>query len=325
MKIQSVLLLFWLVAVAGVTPARADELATIEYNDPLTHDHKTSLKLTQDDVLWAARMIDTEGGGGDDEHAAAAIWTVVQRSWCHTANRHSTFTASLREFSQPINPIWNCAESGTACRNFCDESDGKGGCKTRHNYCDATADNYLDPASVSKGHYCAAHRLRERRTITSTPLEKLSPVAQRVAKLFAEGKLPNPIPGATDWQADCGNDRSPRTSLKAWSYSDNSGFTEGCGGTNTFYFEKCDAHPERFSNFWSGEEVRLKAPDGKLSAYGRSELAMAAVVRTLVASVKKAEANAEKIAERYSAKSVKLVHELTNGSDEGLAGKTSAY
>ena len=75
--------------VGGAVPSFADDFAMpaktefgkIECRDSITEAVKRTIPISASDVLWAARMIDDEGGGNDPEHAAMIIWALVQRGF----------------------------------------------------------------------------------------------------------------------------------------------------------------------------------------------------------------------------------------------------
>ncbi len=65
--------------------------------------------FTDEDLLWACRMLWGEAGNlsWQTYEGEAILWTTLQRF----VKRHflvgeSTYTESMRRFSQPINPIW---------------------------------------------------------------------------------------------------------------------------------------------------------------------------------------------------------------------------
>lgn len=61
-----------------------------------------SYTLTDEDLLWAARMIEGEGG-----NRPGVLWTMAQRlALLHRAAPHLTYTGLIRAYSQPINPRW---------------------------------------------------------------------------------------------------------------------------------------------------------------------------------------------------------------------------
>lgn len=124
--------------------------------------------ITSDDVLWTARMLTREGG-----NHAATLWTMTQRAVqvdiAKPGSRYPSFTSYVRAYSQPINPKW--AEGG----QFCPTPD----------------DNWCSPA-----------RLAVRASVSSRPWSEISPEIRALVTQWAEGKLPNPVPGAVHFRAD---------------------------------------------------------------------------------------------------------------------------
>ena len=97
-------------------------MGTARYMGP-----RGSFSLDDEDMLWAARMIVGEGGEGAKLPVIQSyLWAMANR-WHLFGGSWPTFTALVRAFSQPINPIW--ARDGSMCRaggkyhgtKFCDE------------------------------------------------------------------------------------------------------------------------------------------------------------------------------------------------------------
>ncbi len=155
------------------------------------------LRLTAEDKLWTARMIDAEGGGTEAE-AILMLWTMIQRKYWgvgpYTVNRPEprafggdSWTAFIRKFSQPLNPAWY--RDGVYCR--------PGG-----------RDAGTPP--------CEERRLVKREAWRHRSYRSLDPVARRVTEMFMAGQLPRPdaVIGVLDWRAD--DDRrvsAPRAKL----------------------------------------------------------------------------------------------------------------
>jgi hypothetical protein len=122
--------------------------------------------LTDEDVLWAAKMAAYEGD------PAEVLWAMTQR-FVHTrAQNWPSFTAFIREFSQPINEDWY-----------------EGG-------------RYCPPGSTSAR--CTPELLAKRehirrQTWDDVAAEKPSAVATTLQ--WAQGKLRNPVPGVVNFAA----------------------------------------------------------------------------------------------------------------------------
>lgn len=130
-----------------------------------------SYQLTQEDVLWAARMAAFEGG-----EPADVLWTVTQRlAMFHARKKPLSFAALAQDFSQPINPRW--AEGGEFC--------GSGG-------------------KYAGTDYCTQLKLRRRERARSISLLEIATEFPEVAKTvdaWAHAALPNPVEGATNFSA----------------------------------------------------------------------------------------------------------------------------
>jgi hypothetical protein len=128
-------------------------------------------RLTRDDVLWMARMAVYEGGNADD-----SLWTVTQRFVWFAEARGTSFeslAALAQAFSQPINPKWR------ASGEFC-----------------APGGKYVGTD------YCSDSRLARREAHATATLQGMTaedPEAVNLALLWAEGRLPNPVPGGTNF------------------------------------------------------------------------------------------------------------------------------
>lgn len=118
--------------------------------------------MTRDDLLWAARMI--EGEGGDD---AATLYAMAQRFlFVLRPAGHRTFTSAIRAYSQPINPRW--LADGDKC------------------------------AGRSTGYCDVAHTSR-RAALQRAAWGELPPDKTATVLAWSRGELPNPVPGAVDF------------------------------------------------------------------------------------------------------------------------------
>ena len=68
-----------------------------------------SYTLTPEDLLWAAKMI--EGEGGDP---AAVLWTMASRFALFHGDRFPTFASLIRRYSSPINPRFSPCSAADA-------------------------------------------------------------------------------------------------------------------------------------------------------------------------------------------------------------------
>lgn len=129
-----------------------------------------SYTLTDDDLLWLARAVKSEAGT-HAEGGAAVCWALAQNYMMLGANppRLATFTALIRAYCQPLNPIWMSLD-GAGCRH----SPGK----------------------------CTPADLQRRQAHASRPWTSIEASIRDTVTRFAAGTLPNPIPNLTDWHAD---------------------------------------------------------------------------------------------------------------------------
>lgn len=134
-----------------------------------------SYRLTDDDVLWAGRMVDGEG----DSDAALVLWSMTQRFGGLV--RRGSFARFIRAYSQPINPIW--LRNGVCC------APGATGC----------------PARPSRSFYgedpCSESRLVRRERMASLPWPQLPAGVRRDVLRWANAKMSNPVPRAVDFAA----------------------------------------------------------------------------------------------------------------------------
>jgi len=70
---------------------------------------RRSLVIRDNDLIWIARMVVGEGGYQVEEDAASALmWAMAHRYLLHPKQSNwPNFTALLKAFAQPINPIWD--------------------------------------------------------------------------------------------------------------------------------------------------------------------------------------------------------------------------
>lgn len=120
-------------------------------------------QITPDDVLWLARAVHKEGGSN-----AATVWTYFQRQ---AANRRSSSLASLvLAHSQPVNPAWRA--DGEKCR----------------------------PGGPYHGtERCTPSQLASRAANAVRPWGEIPASVRDVVVAGVTGRLPNPVPGATDF------------------------------------------------------------------------------------------------------------------------------
>lgn len=134
-------------------------------------------QITPEDVLWAGRMLQGEGGGPEDP--AAVLWTMTQlfapaaqEEKYGNPRRFPTFTGLIQAYSQPINPRWR--RDGQFC---------------------APGGQYFGQEP------CSDTRLARRARIASMPWEDIEPELREVVKRWSEGKLANPVPRAVEFAA----------------------------------------------------------------------------------------------------------------------------
>ena len=130
--------------------------------------------FSDDDVLWAMRMVVGEGAGDWKE----VLWCMAQRfaflsRYRRYRERYPTFTSLILAYSQPINPRWR--RYGQFCRRH-----GKG---------------------FGKG-ACAECRLKRRDFFARAKPDELRRRGRSAARAvdgvvrWARGEVPNPVPGA---------------------------------------------------------------------------------------------------------------------------------
>jgi hypothetical protein len=127
--------------------------------------------LTDDDLLWLARAV--KGEAGTSARGGAAVAWAMAQNYMTTGPGSGprfaalpTFTALLRGYCQPINPIWADVNAAGCRRN---------------------------PAA------CTPNLIARRRAIATMPWSAIPQSIRDLVTSFATGTLPNPIPGLTDW------------------------------------------------------------------------------------------------------------------------------
>jgi len=127
-------------------------------------------QITNDDMLWLARATWGEAAtsmrGGQ-----AVIWAMAQYHALVIGGgsrrpAFSTFTALLRAYCQPINPAW-ADPNGAMCQR--------------------------QPG------VCSARHIARRQQITNAAWSSIPASVRQLVLEFMRGQLPNPVPGAVDW------------------------------------------------------------------------------------------------------------------------------
>jgi hypothetical protein len=133
-----------------------------------------SYDITDDDMLWLARMAHWEGG----DSPADTIWTMAQAYTQPVKRRaYATFGLFLQGYSQPINPKWT--RVGEFCR--------PGG-----RYHDRVGPPPLPDE-------CAEVRLARRDRARTMPWSDIDADVRAAVEAFAAGRLPNPVPRAVEF------------------------------------------------------------------------------------------------------------------------------
>ena len=167
--LKSDLLFFGLLTVGGITTAvgvyllikRYFPLGKVSFNG----QERT---LTEEDKLWAARMVVGETGGDDPQSNAAVLWSVLTRWLTKPSLQGMSWAQVMRAFSQPINPQW----------------------------ADASA-----PGCTRQPSACTETNLARRRQITSMPWSSIPQSVRDQVEAFARGRVANPIPGLNNFAA----------------------------------------------------------------------------------------------------------------------------
>ena len=126
-------------------------------------------RLTNEDVLWAARAAVFEGG----HDPADTLWTWTQMLATWRKKKYGTLAKIIRYQSQPVSPLWN--RDGSKCAG-----------------------------ARRQNRNCAEHVLRRRdlaQSISWDALLKRSPRQMATVIQWATGRLPNPVPRAVDFAA----------------------------------------------------------------------------------------------------------------------------
>lgn len=161
-----------LVALAAAPdPSRlptADELGTICHKDAAPR------RITVDDALQMAKMIDGETWGTPSaEDARAMLWAIAARSgmW-----RFPSWTLAdlIRGYSQPINPAWT--RTGTKCKKY-----------------------YAAGFSGDIPDSCSTKRVDRREQNIKMGWSDTALVARTAVLEFAAGKTSNPVVGMVGW------------------------------------------------------------------------------------------------------------------------------
>lgn len=124
-------------------------------------------------MLWAARMV--EGEGGDPSRDPAAIlWTMAQLL-SPTAQREKygrvtfdSYSSLIRAYSQPINPAW--ASGGSKCTG-----------------------------AYAGSEACSPARLAARARLSQMPFSATRVTTQAAVLRWAHGLLSNPVPRAVEF------------------------------------------------------------------------------------------------------------------------------
>jgi len=123
--------------------------------------------LTDDDLLWLGRAIYGEAGtkarGG-----AAVAWALAQNFLLvgRRPPRVATFTALIRSYCQPVNPIW-ADPNGAKCRAHPDA--------------------------------CTPAKIARRAQMANMPWNSIPASVRDIVTRFAAGTLPNEVLGLVDW------------------------------------------------------------------------------------------------------------------------------
>jgi len=145
-----------------------------------------SYQLTDDDVLWAARMI--VGEGGDERDAPAVLWTMAQlftpqgkqSKWGNPNKWGSSFRELIQRYSQPINPRWTVPVGSRVTGEMM---------RGETSLCSRAPDR------------CTERYLARRRRFQSLHWNEIPQGLRDVATAWATGTLPNPVPRAVEFAA----------------------------------------------------------------------------------------------------------------------------
>lgn len=131
----------------------------------LVNPDRSQTPVTDEDLLWMARMVEGETGGNNANHGAAVIWTVMQRRVLGPKGRAMSLIEFMRAFSSPLWGEDRCAEG------------------SKYHGTDACTDT------------ARARRAR----IRTTAWDDLHDQAKNVTLKWAKGLVPNRIPGVVDF------------------------------------------------------------------------------------------------------------------------------
>lgn len=130
-----------------------------------------SYQITDEDVLWAARMVEGEGGDpGKDP--AAVLWAMTQllspaaQQEKYGRVAFASFADLIRAYSQPINPAWDAAS---------------------------------DPKCQEHPSRCSPEALRRRERFQTMRFGQTRPTTQAAVLRWAHGLLRNPVPRAVEF------------------------------------------------------------------------------------------------------------------------------
>ena len=203
----------------------------------LVFDDGTTIALTQDDLLWSARLINGETWGNPKGlDGAAMLWSIAQRSFWRGRKESMATLSPL--YSQPINKAWS-----------------RDGAK-----CDDAAYKDLKDKPTAKGvkNPCSKEKLDKRDELRSVKWDKMSQGARDAALDFAQCKLDNPLPGSVGWLAT--NEFGSSVDGGAKKLDD---FND-----NTYYAStqaRSIGGKKRTTDAWTGTEVKVVCDAGKTS------------------------------------------------------------
>jgi hypothetical protein len=126
-------------------------------------------QITDEDVLWAARAAQCEGGGETGEKATLWTWT-ARFALPNYRARYPTLTSLIRAHSQPVNPIW--ARGGSKC---------------------APGTPYYG------GDRCLESVFATREACAGRSWEAISARVRDAVTKWATAQLPNPVPKSVDF------------------------------------------------------------------------------------------------------------------------------
>jgi hypothetical protein len=183
-------------------------------------------RITQNDLLWLAKMAGYEGGV---DSSPALLWALAQRYVWADRSKFPTLAALAQAFSQPINPIWR--RDGSECR--------EGG--TYHGRDD-----------------CNENALARRDRAAAASWSSLDGALTDVVGAWGQGKVLNPVPTAANWGSS--TPRRDRTLSKGVSYLQT---TPGAKLVLTYGGNMFIA--ERKTKEWPDDHVALWNRDGSIT------------------------------------------------------------